>query len=70
MDVDCADSGSATLRIASNNRAWKMFVANRKNVLLLNRENFSCAWKNVRVGVNYKSSGPQAGDVVSLELLE
>jgi hypothetical protein len=70
VDVQCSDSGSATMSVSSGGRAWKLQIADRKSVLLMNRESFSCAWKNVKVGVNYKAGAGQAGDVVSIELLE
>jgi len=70
VDVQCSDQASATLRIAAGGKAWKLLVADRARVLLMNRENFSCAWHNVKVSVNYKASGAQTGDVVSIEMLE
>lgn len=71
VDVECSDQRtSATLRVAAGGKAWKLRVADRAHVLLMNRENFSCAWRNLKVSVNYKSSGAQAGDVVSIEMVE
>jgi hypothetical protein len=70
VSTECGDDRSATLRVSSAGRPWSMRVADRRNVLLVNRQEFSCTWKNLRTNINYKSSGPQSGDVVSIEIVE
>jgi Flp pilus assembly protein TadD len=66
--VDCTNDPGAVLTISSRGNSWKMKVADRKGVLLIGPDRFSCTWKQRRVSVNYKASGGVTGDVVSLEI--
>jgi hypothetical protein len=48
--------------------ALKLRAADYKSVLLIGVNDFSCDWRDLQVTVNYKPSGPKAGDLVSLEM--
>jgi tetratricopeptide (TPR) repeat protein len=68
VSVDCTNDPGAVLTISSRGNSWKMKISDRKSVLLIGPDNFSCTWKQRKVTVNYKPSGGVTGDVVSLEL--
>lgn len=67
LSVDCSSDPGATLSVSSSGKTWSLRVADRRSVLLIGPDNFSCAWRNQKVSVNYKASGAVAGDVISLE---
>jgi Tfp pilus assembly protein PilF len=67
LNVQCAEK-SATLRVSSAKKTWTFNVADRSKALLIGADSFECGWKGVPVSVNFKSSGGQQGDVVSLEV--
>lgn len=68
LSVDCSKKPLATISVTSAGKAWRMAISDREKVVLIGAEQFSCEWKNVKVAVNYKSSGALQGDVVSLEM--
>jgi tetratricopeptide (TPR) repeat protein len=68
VSVDCTNDPGAVLTVSSRGNAWKMKVADRKSVLLIGPDTFSCTWKQKKVSVNYKASGGITGEVVSLEI--
>lgn len=68
VGVDCSNDPGAIITINSRGNSWKMKISDRKSVLLIGADLFSCTWKQKRVSVNYKSSGGVTGDVVSLEV--
>jgi hypothetical protein len=43
-------------------------VPDRSKAVLIGADNFQCEWKDVPVSVNYRASGAQQGDIVSLEV--
>lgn len=68
VGVRCPDDGSAELTVVANRRTWKFDVPNRSRTLLIGADNLECSWKNKSVSINYKASGAQKGDLVSLEV--
>jgi len=68
VSVDCSSDPGAILTVNARGIAWKMKVLDRKTVLLIGPDRFSCLWKQKKVSVNYKGSGGVTGDVVSIEL--
>jgi tetratricopeptide (TPR) repeat protein len=68
VGVDCSPDPGAILTVSSRGNAWKLKVGDRKTVLLLGADKFSCTWKQKKVSVNYKASGGVTGEVVSLEV--
>lgn len=68
LAVDCASPPGATLTVRSGGRTWKMLTADYKNMALIGAGQFSCAWHDRKVAVNYRAMGAERGAVVSLEL--
>jgi tetratricopeptide (TPR) repeat protein len=66
--VDCTQSPVAVLSIASATRTIRLRTENYKSLALIGADEFSCAWKNQLVSINYKAGGKTDGDLVSLEL--
>jgi hypothetical protein len=66
--VDCSLAPTAILTVAAEGVALKLRAADYKSLLLIGADEFSCAWQNRQVRVNYKPGGLADGDVVSLEL--
>lgn len=67
--VKCSDADkSATVNVMAGKAFWTFKVADRTSVLVIGADNFSCAWENKTVSVNYKSSGQHSGDAVSIEI--
>jgi tetratricopeptide (TPR) repeat protein len=66
--IDCTQSPVAVLTIAAGTRTMKLRTENYKSLALIGADEFSCAWKNQPVSINYKAGGKIDGDLVSLEL--
>jgi Flp pilus assembly protein TadD len=66
--VDCSAAPQALLSVVSAGRSLKMHVGDSKHVILIGADEFSCAWKNKRVALNYRERRDGEGDVVSLEI--
>lgn len=66
--VDCSGDPGAILTVRSRGNTWKLKVADRKSVVLIGPDHFSCTWSQKTVSINFKSSGGVTGDVVSLEI--
>lgn len=68
ISVDCSNSPSATLNISSGGKKWMMLAPQSKKLVLMGAEEFSCSWTNRKVSVNYRKTGNDTGNLVSLEL--
>ena len=66
--VDCSGAPVATLTVNSGSGVLKLRAVDYRSLVLMGTDNFSCDWRNRPVTVNYKPSGGNAGDLVSLEL--
>jgi tetratricopeptide (TPR) repeat protein len=66
--VDCSSPPSATLTVLSGSKTWKMQVADSKHVLVMGADEFSCAWNQQKVALNYSETGDAAGRVISIEV--
>jgi len=66
--VDCSTAPAAILTVASGGVSLKLRAADVKSILLIGADEFSCAWQNRQVSVNYKPGGLADGDLVSLEV--
>jgi len=66
--VDCSSAPAAILTVTSEGIALKLRTADYKALLLIGADEFSCAWQNRLVNVNYKPGGLADGDLVSLEV--
>ncbi len=68
LRVDCSQPPVAVLSVVAGAKTLKLRTEDYKSVLLIGEDNFSCAWTNRSVAVNYKAGGKSDGDLVSLEL--
>jgi len=68
VTVDCSTAPSAIVTVAAEGVVLKLRAADYKSLLLIGADEFSCAWQNRQVSVNYKPGGPADGDLVSLEV--
>ncbi len=66
--VDCSKAPAATLMVNTGSRSMKLRTADYKALLLIGEDQFSCDWRNRKVAVNYRASGPADGDIISLEV--
>jgi hypothetical protein len=68
VSIDCSQRPAAVLTVVSTGAVLKLRTADYKSLLLIGADNFSCAWTNRTVSVNYKTGGLSDGDLVSLEV--
>src|SRR5208337_3092941 len=52
--VDCSATPQALLSVSSGGRSLKLHVGDRKHVVLIGADEFSCDWKNKNVALNYR----------------
>jgi Flp pilus assembly protein TadD len=67
VSVDCSAAPAATLTVSSGGKKWKMLAPQSKKLILIGADDFSCSWTNRKVSVNYRKSGSDQGNLVSLE---
>ena len=67
ISVDCSAAPAATLTISSSGKKWKMLAPQSNKLILIGADEFSCSWKGRKVSVNYRKSGDDQGNLVSLE---
>jgi tetratricopeptide (TPR) repeat protein len=67
ISVDCSAVPAATLTISSAGKRWKMLAPQSKKLVLIGADEFSCSWTNRKVSVNYRKSGADQGNLVSME---
>jgi len=67
VSVDCSAAPAATLTISSSGKKWKMLAPQSNKLILIGADEFSCSWKGRKVSVNYRKSGDDQGNLVSLE---
>jgi Flp pilus assembly protein TadD len=66
--VDCSTEPSALLTVLSGSKTLQLKVVDKSHVILMNADQFSCAWSNKKVAVNYRQSETGDTSVISLEL--
>ena len=67
--VDCSHQPAALVTVLiSAKKSLKLRTDDYKALTLVGADQFSCAWKNRPVSVNYKAGGKSDGDLVSLEI--
>jgi tetratricopeptide (TPR) repeat protein len=66
--VDCSKPPVAILTVVFNGAEMRFRTADYKALLLIGADDFSCAWRDRPVTVNYKAGGLADGDLVSLEV--
>jgi tetratricopeptide (TPR) repeat protein len=67
VSVDCSADPAATLTISSGGKKWKMLAPQSKKLILIGADEFSCSWTNRKVSANYRKTGTEQGNLVSLE---
>jgi tetratricopeptide (TPR) repeat protein len=73
LSIACSSSdNSATLNFAvaaaKRLKLWRMSTSDRKKLVLLSEDTFSCEWKNRKAAVNYREAMDGEGELVSLEM--
>jgi tetratricopeptide (TPR) repeat protein len=68
MRVDCASLPSAVLTVEVGKKSWKLLAKDSNHLVIIGADKFSCDWKNETVAVNYRETGEDSGEVISLEL--
>jgi tetratricopeptide (TPR) repeat protein len=68
VKVDCSAEPGAIVTMESGGKQFTMFTQNRKTLLLIGVDAFSCAWSNRKASVNYRLQKDGRGELVSLEV--
>jgi hypothetical protein len=68
MSVDCSQEPEAVVVVSQGKRTLKLRAANYNSVAVLGSGKFSCDWKGIAAGVNYRPGGKLDGDLVSVEV--
>jgi len=69
MSVDCSAPPTAMVTLNAGGKPLRLRAPDAKQVIIIGSdENFSCDWRNRRVLVNYRASGPSDGELLTLEL--
>jgi tetratricopeptide (TPR) repeat protein len=66
--VDCSMPPRAVMTIQAGSKTWLMKIADSASVVVIGADNFSCAWKDQSVFLNYRATSDLSGDVVSVEV--
>ena len=67
LNVQCSDK-SATLKVTSGRKMWTFNLPDRSKAVLIGADSFECGWHDVPVSINFRASGKENGDIVSLEV--
>lgn len=65
---DCSNTPAAILTVVSGMKIYKFHTPDYKSLLIIGEDRFSCEWKNRAISVNYRSTGKNEGELVSLEV--
>jgi hypothetical protein len=68
VSSDCSKAPEATVTVLSGMTTYKMHATDYKTLLVIGDDQFSCAWANRLVSVNYRATGKNQGEIVSLEV--
>lgn len=66
--VDCSADPSAVLTLSSGSKTIQLKIADKAHVILIGADQFSCAWVNKKMAVNYRQNDRGETNVVSVEL--
>jgi hypothetical protein len=66
--VSCSGNAAATLNVLAEEKDWSLRVPDRRKLVLLGADSFSCQWRDKQVLINYRLAGNRLGEAVSLEL--
>lgn len=65
---DCSHTPEALITVISGMTTYTMHAADYKTLLVIGEEQFSCDWKNRPVSINYRTTGKNMGEAVSIEV--
>jgi tetratricopeptide (TPR) repeat protein len=65
---DCSKPPAAIVTVLSGMKTLKLHTPDYKALLVIGEDQFSCAWKNRVVAVNYRPAGKNEGELVSIEV--
>jgi len=68
VSVDCSAAPAAVLSVLVGSKTWKLHTKNTAHTIVIGADEFSCAWTNQKIAVNYRETGDGEGDVISLEV--
>ncbi len=68
VSSDCSKPPEAFVTFISGMTTYTWHVSDYKSLLVIGEDQFSCDWKNRPVSVNYRATGKQKGEVVSIEV--
>lgn len=68
ISVDCSKPPSVLLAISVGSKTWQMRTPDPDDLILIGVDKLSCDWKNVDIAVNYRQTGEQQGEIISLQL--
>jgi Flp pilus assembly protein TadD len=68
VSIECSAEGNAVLHVAASGHQWTFKAPNYANTVLIGPARFDCGWRDVNASINYKASGTQEGDIVTLEI--
>ena len=68
VSVDCSQAPAAVLTVSSGGKAWKMLAPDAKKLIVIGAPEFSCSWSNRKISVNYRKTGENEGQLVTVEL--
>ena len=66
--VDCSSDPAAVLTVSAGAKSLTLKVADKRRVVLIGADEFSCAWSKKKVAVNYRQSESGETSVISLEI--
>src|SRR5205823_4961543 len=67
LSVDCSQAPTAAVSLSEGRTHLKLRVRDYKSTTVIGGQ-FSCAWKNIPVSINYRDGGKGDSDVVSIEI--
>jgi tetratricopeptide (TPR) repeat protein len=71
VNTDCSSTPSAVLNITLlDGTVRKIRVPDRKKIVLIGADDFSCDWTNKRVLLNYRDRGNGDTELISLEVVQ
>jgi len=68
VGIDCSTKPEAVVQVMVGGKPWKLHVKDTGRVVVIGADQFSCAWSNQQVAVNFRTTGESSGEVVSLEI--
>jgi hypothetical protein len=68
VSSDCSKPPDATVTVLSGMTTYKFHTSDYKSLVVIGEDQFSCAWTNRLVSVNYRAAGEHDGEIVSLEV--